>query len=249
MITAGALDGVAAIFGAHVDLRFEVGTVVAQSGNVAASADEFFVELKGRGSHAARPHEGSDPIVGAAALVTSLQTIVSRRIPPGVPAVVTVSTIAAGTATNVVPHNARISGTLRAADRETRALLHAQLQEMTAAVARAHGLTAECQIRQGTPPLANPPDAVQWAQAAVRRTLGDAACVPLPVPNLGGEDFAFYLERIPGCFLRIGGRRPDQDPAPAHSSRFLPDDGAVLVGAAVLAELARTASRELNASG
>jgi len=249
MIAADVLDGVAVIFGAHVDLRFEVGTVVAQSGNAAGSTDEFFIVLTGGGSHAARPHEGRDPIVGAAALVTSLQTIVSRRIPPGVPAVVTVSTIAAGTATNVVPRDAHISGTLRAADRDTRALLQAQLREMTAAVARANGLSAECQIRPGTPPLTNPPDIVQWAQAAVGRTLGDAALIPLPVPNLGGEDFAFYMERIPGCFLRIGGRRSDQEPVPAHSSGFLPDDGAVLVGAAVLAELARTASRELNASG
>ncbi|UCG87073.1 MAG: amidohydrolase, partial [Gemmatimonadota bacterium] len=175
MITAGVLEGVAAIFGAHVDLRFEVGTAVAQSGAVAGSADEFSVELTGKGSHAARPHEGSDAIVGAAALVTSLQTIISRRVAPGVPAVVTVGTIAAGTATNVVPHTACIGGTVRAADHETRAMLHAQLREMAAAVARAHGLSAETQIRPGTPPLVNPPELVRWAQDAVRRTLGDTA--------------------------------------------------------------------------
>ncbi len=248
MIAAGALDGVAAIFGAHVDMRFEVGQVVAQAGTVAGSTDEFTIELKGRGSHAARPHEGSDPIVGAAALVTSLQTIVSRRVPPGVPAAVTVASITGGMATNVIPQRARIGGTLRAADSETRALLQAQLQQMSAAVARAYGLSVQCQIRPGTPPLINQPYTVQWAREAVQRTLGEAACVPLPVPNLGGEDFAFYLERIPGCFLRIGGRRSDQEPLPAHTPLFLPDDGAILVGAAVLAELARAASREVNRS-
>jgi amidohydrolase len=246
MIEAGALDGVSAIFGAHVDLRFEIGAVVAQAGNVAGSADEFFIELRGKGTHAARPHEGADPIVGAASLVTALQTIVSRRIAPGVPAVVTVGTITAGTATNVVPHSAQISGTLRAADHETRMKLQSHVQEIAAHVARVHGLLAECRVKSGTPPLVNPPEVIRWARDAVRRTLGDAACFDLPAPNLGGEDFAFYLERITGCFLRIGGRLPDQNPVPAHNPRFLPDDQAVLAGAVVLAELARTASREVN---
>ena len=246
MIEAGALDGVAAVFGAHVDMRFGLGKVVIQAGNVAASADEFFIALRGQGCHAARPHEGSDPVVGAASLVTSLQSIVSRKVPPGVPAVVTVGTIEAGTATNVVPDCARLSGTLRAADSATRDLLHSQLHQIAHAVAGAHGLVAELEVRAGTPPVINDGEIVEWACQATRTVLSEAALTTLPFPNLGGEDFAFYLERVPGCFLRIGGRLPHQDPIPAHTSQFLPDDGAVFIGAAVLAEVARVASDRVN---
>jgi len=246
MIEAGSLEGVAAIFGAHVDMRFEVGTVVAQPGNVSASADEFTVELRGRGCHAARPHEGTDSIVGLAALVTSLQTIVARRVPPGVPAVVSVGTVEAGTAANIIPDSARLSGTVRAADSITRDLLHDELRSIAESVADTHRLESTVSLELGTPPLVNEDGVMTWVREAVIGLLGEGALRTLPVPNLGGEDFAFYLEKVPGCFVRIGGRRSDQEPVPAHTSRFLPDDGAVLVGAAVLAEIARAGSRIFN---
>jgi hippurate hydrolase len=247
IIESGALDGVAAIFGGHVDMRWEVGTIVTAGGNVSASADEFVIELTGHGSHAARPHEGNDPIVGAAALITALQTIVSRRVPPGVPAVVTVGTISAGTAPNVIPDRARLTGTFRAATAETRSLLHDEIHRMTEAVADANDLRGHLSVEAGTPPLVNDERSLGWAREAARHLLGRDALTTLPVPNLGGEDFAFYLERMPGCFVRIGARRPDQDPIPAHTSRFLPADATVSVGAAVLAETARRASAALNA--
>jgi amidohydrolase len=247
MIEAGSLEGVAAIFGGHVDMRFETGTVVAQSGNVSASADEFAIELIGRGCHAARPNEGTDPIVGLAALVTSLQTIVARRVPPGVPAVVSVGTVEAGTAANIIPDTARMTGTLRAADSVTRDLLHEQVRRMSNSVAQAHQLESKVSLDLGTPPLVNESGVMQWVRETILDLLGDGALCTLPVPNLGGEDFAFYLEKVPGCFVRIGGRRSDQAPVPAHTSRFLPDDEAVIVGAAVLAGIARAGSRHFNA--
>jgi len=237
---------VAAIFGAHVDMRFEVGTVVAQPGNVSASADEFTVELRGRGCHAARPHEGTDTIVGLAALVTSLQTIVARRVPPGVPAVVSVGTVEAGTAANIIPDTARLTGTVRAADSITRNLLHNELRSIAESVADTYRLESTVSLELGTPPLVNDDGVMTWVREVVMGLLGGGALCTLPVPNLGGEDFAFYLEKVPGCFVRIGGRGSDQEPVPAHTSRFLPDDDAVLVGAAVLAEIARAGSRIFN---
>jgi len=246
MIQAGAIDGVAAIFGAHIDMRFDVGTVVAQSGNVAASADEFEIVLLGRGSHAARPHEGNDPVVAAAALITSLQTIVARKVAPGIPAVVTVGTIQAGTATNVIAESARLTGTVRAADPDTRERIHTELMAIAAGVADTFSLSAQTNIRIGTPPLVNEPALVEFARTVTRSLLGETALASLPVPNLGGEDFAFYMEKIPGCFIRIGGRGENQEAIPAHSSKFLPDDGSIAVGAAVLADLARLASAEFN---
>jgi hippurate hydrolase len=116
MLASGALDGVSAIFGGHVDRRFLVGEVVAQAGPLAASADTFEIELVGRGAHGARPHESADPVVGAGALIGALQTVVARRVNPATPAVLTVATVHAGTAPNVIPDRATLGGTLRATD-------------------------------------------------------------------------------------------------------------------------------------
>src|SRR2546423_14997202 len=124
MLASGALDDARAMFGAHVDRRFVVGEVVADAGPLAASADVFTIELVGRGAHAARPHEGADPIVGAGALIGALQTVVSRRVNPASPAVLTIGVIVAGTAANVIPDRAVLRGTMRALDAETRAVLH-----------------------------------------------------------------------------------------------------------------------------
>jgi hippurate hydrolase len=242
ILESGALDGVHAIVGGHVDMRFELGQVVAEPGPLAASADSFAVELVGRGGHAARPHDARDPIVAAAALITALQTIVARRLAPGEPAVVTVGVLQAGTVGNIIPERARIAGTLRAVRPDTRAALEEELRRTAAGVAAAHGVEASVTVSRGPPPLVNPEDAIGWARAAIAEVLGDAALVRLTAPNLGGEDFACYLERMPGCFLRIGARAPGGAVSHAHSPRFLPDDRTVLVGAAVLAETARRAS-------
>jgi len=246
MIAAGALDGVSAIFSGHVDLRFPVGTVVATAGPMAGSTDEFVIELVGTGGHAARPHEARDPIVAAAHVITALQTIVSRRVPPGEPAVVTVGTVQAGTASNVIPARALLTGTLRAVHPETRAILHEAVVATAEATARAHGVAARVSVHPGTPPIVNPERASTWAQDAVRALFGAEALVKLPEPNLGGEDFAVYLEHLPGCFVRIGAQPPDGRAVPAHTSVFLPDERAILVGAAVLAETARRASQALT---
>jgi len=243
VLASGALAGVGAIFGAHVDRRFAVGQVVAQAGAVAASADSFRIVLRGRGAHGARPHEGADPVVGLAHLVTALQTIVSRRLDPALPAVVTVGSLRAGSAPNVIPETAELAGTLRATTPETRRLLVEELDRVARGVASALGLAAEIALVDGTPPVVNHEAAAAQAAEAARRVLGPAALAPLGTTNMGGEDFAFYLERIPGCFLRIGAREPGGEPTAAHSPRFVPAEEALFVGAAVLAECARIASQ------
>ena len=243
VLEAGALDGVAAIFGAHVDRRFEVGQVVAQPGPVAASTDSFRVVLRGRGAHGARPHEGADPVVGLAHVVTALQTIVSRRLDPALPGVVTVGSLRAGDAPNVIPETAELAGTLRATTPQSRALLREELARLSRGVASAHGLEAEVSFFHGTPPVVNPERGAAQAAQAVRQVLGEDALVPLGTTNMGGEDFAFYLEHMGGCFLRIGAREPGGVPTAAHSPRFVPAEEALFVGAAVLAECARVATR------
>lgn len=247
MIEAGALDGVHAIFGAHVDRRFEVGEVVADAGPLAAAADTFAIELMGSGGHGARPHEGADPIVGAAAVVTALQTIVARRVNPATAAVVTVGTLQAGTASNIIPDRAYLTGTLRAIDAATRRTLHEAVQAIANATAEANRLTANVEITTGPPPIVNPEQPVGWARTAVTTVLGPDALKPLGMLNMAGEDFACYLEQIPGCFLRVGAREPGGEVIPAHSPRFYAADDCIPVGAAVLAETARVASAALRA--
>jgi amidohydrolase len=242
MLESGALDGASVIFGGHVDRRFEVGQVVADVGPLAASADTFVIELAGQGAHAARPHEARDPIVGAAALVTAIQSIVARNLNPATPGVVTVGQIAAGTAPNVIPDRATLRGTIRAVDAGSRARMHEALRRLAAGVASAHGLTATVELPEGTPPLVNAEEPVAAARVAVERVLGPGSLSPLGTVNLAGEDFAYYLERMPGCFLRIGAREPGGKIIPAHSPAFHAAEESIFVGAAVLAECARVAT-------
>lgn len=245
IIESGALDGVRAIFGGHVDRRFAVGQVVAQPGPLAAAADAFSIEVMGKGAHGARPHEGIDPIVAAAAIVTALQTIVSRRLDPGVAAIVTIGSIHGGSAPNVIPERVQLTGTLRAMVPDVRATLHREVLAVATSVASAHGATVNVNIEKGPPPIVNPEREAAWAREAAERVLGDGNVVPFGVTNMGGEDFACYLEKIPGCFLRIGAREPGGEPAPAHSPRFNASEDSIFVGAAVLAECARVASKNL----
>jgi amidohydrolase len=242
VLETGALDGISMIFGGHVDRRFEVGQVVADAGPLAASADTFEIEVVGQGAHAARPHEARDPIVAAAALVSAIQTIVARRLNPATPGVVTVGTISAGSAPNVIPDRAMLSGTIRAVDAPSRRLMIDELQNLARSIGAAHRVEMHVVIPEGTPPLVNSETAVAWGREAVSRVLGEKALVPLGFLNLAGEDFAYYLERMPGCFLRIGAREPGGTPIPAHSPKFYAAEESIVIGASVLAECARVAS-------
>lgn len=242
ILDSGALDGAAAIFGGHVDRRFEVGQIVADEGPLAASADTFEIELDGTGAHAARPHESRDPIVAAAAVVTALQTIVSRRLNPATPGVVTIGTIQAGSAPNVIPDRANLSGTVRAIEPVSRQMMLDEVKRVAETVASGFGVEARVLLDRGTPPIVNPSEATGWAKRAAAAVVGAENLVPLGFLNLAGEDFAHYMERMPGCFLRIGAREAGGAVIPAHAPTFYPAEESLFVGAAVLAECARVAS-------
>ena len=249
ILASGALEGVRAIFGGHVDRRFAVGQVVADEGPLAASADTFRIELVGQGAHAARPHESADPIVGLGALIGALQTIVSRRLNPANPGVVTIGAVHAGTASNVIPERASLAGTVRAVDAASRTLMLDEVKRIAETTAAAYRLTAHVTLDLGTPPIVNPPGPTGWARDAAATLLGPDNVVPLGFLNLAGEDFAHYMERIPGCFLRIGAREPGGATIPAHAPKFYAAEESIFVGAAVLAESARVASRALVRGG
>jgi amidohydrolase len=248
ILESGALDGVSAIFGGHVDRRFPVGQVVADEGPLAASADTFEIELVGAGAHGARPHEARDPIVALASIVTGLQTIVARRLNPATPGVVTVGIVRAGSAPNVIPERAYLSGTVRAVEPTSRDLMLGEVKRISEALASGMGVEARVTLDRGTPPIVNPPGATSWARTAAAAIVGAENIVPLGFLNLAGEDFAHYMERIPGCFLRIGAREANGPVIPAHAPKFYAAEESIFVGASVLAECARVASQALSVS-
>lgn len=243
VLESGALDGVRAIFGGHVDSDLPVGRVVAKDGPIAASADFFTIRLRGAGSHGARPHESRDPIPALASLVSNLYSLTPRRLHPGQPGVVSATVLRAGEADNVIPDEGVVRGTVRASEPEARSLLVEEVTRVAESVAETHRLEADVQIRSGVPPAVNDGREARRARRTVTDLLGEDAAATLDRPNMAGEDFAFYLEEIPGAFLRIGAREPDADPdAGTHSPRFVAAEESLFVGGAVLARTARRAA-------
>ncbi|MEZ4239438.1 MAG: M20 family metallopeptidase [Myxococcota bacterium] len=241
MIEAGVLEGVAAIFGGHLDRLYPPGTLVVTDGCVNASTDTFHFEVIGRQGHAARPHEALDAIVVGSHLVTTLQSVVSRQVDPAQPAVVTVGRFEAGTAANVIAGRAVLEGTIRAQRADIRRQLKEGVIRAARAVGELHGAAIQVTLIDGTPPLLNPPGPTAVARAAAVAVVGEGSVRPLGTANMGGEDFAWYLDHVPGAYIRFGARTTGEEPPPAHSSRFDFHEDALPVGAAWYDRVARHA--------
>lgn len=241
MIGAGVLEDVAMIFGGHVDRHFRVGSIAVTDGPVNASTDSFMIRITGRGGHAARPHETIDAVVVGSLMVMALQTIVSREMNPLSPSVVTVGRFDAGTANNVIAGQAVLEGSIRAQDPAVRAALHRSVERIAHSIGQLHGAGVEFSVGQGTPPLVNPADSTAIARRAAAVAVGLERVTRMETPSMGGEDFSFYLERVPGCYVRFGTARDGVEQFPAHSSRFNVDEEALAVGAAFFHAVARTA--------
>jgi hippurate hydrolase len=247
MIEAGALDGVEMIFGGHVDRHYLTGQIVTHAGAVNASTDSFRVEIQGKGGHAARPHEGVDAVVVGSLLVMALQTIVSREVNPAHPSVVTVGRFDAGTASNVLAGRATLQGTIRAQDQFVRDHIVSSLHRIGESIGRLHNARIEVTIEEGTPPVVNPREMAEIAREAASRVVGGENAVPLHTTNMGGEDFAYYMQKIPGCYVRFGARAEGQEGFPAHSSKFDFDERVLAIGARYFHEVARLAGARIRA--
>lgn len=245
LIETGALEGVAAIFGGHLDVHFPAGTIFVTPGPVAASTDLFRVRIAGRGGHAARPHETVDAVVVASHVVLALQHVVSRGIDPAAAAVITIGRLQAGEVANAIAGSALLEGSIRALRAEVRERLLTEAERVARATAALHGAVAEVEIEHGTPPLVNDERMAALAREAAVRIAGPERVAPLPSTNMAGEDFSFYQERVPGCYVRFGAR-PAGTAHPNHSSRFDFDEAALGWGAAWLAEVARVAGEALE---
>jgi hippurate hydrolase len=248
MIEAGALDGVEMIFGGHVDRHYDTGQIVAHAGAVNASTDSFRIEIEGKGGHAARPHEGVDSVVVGSLLVMAIQTIVSREVNPAHPSVVTVGRFEAGTAGNVLAGRAVLEGTIRTQEKAVRDHIVSSLRRICDSIGALHNARLTLKLEEGTPPVINPSHMAEIARKAAVAVVGEANAVPLHTSNMGGEDFACYMERIPGCYVRLGARAPGTEGFPAHSSRFEIDEGVLPIGARFFYEVALVAGGTLKGS-
>jgi hippurate hydrolase len=238
MIRAGALDGVRMIFAGHVDIHYPVGRITVDPGLVCSYTDPFTISIRGRGGHAAWPHEAVDSVVVASNLIMSLQTLVSREINPVFPAVVTVGRVEAGTVHNVIAERAVIDGTVRSTHPETRRRLLDGLHRMIQGAAAMSGARIELHLLAGLPAVINDPAAAAVARQAAVEVVGEEGVISQDRPSLGGEDFAFYLNNVPGCLVRFGARLEEPGCGLAHSSRFNFNEEVFGPGAGWLARVA-----------
>jgi len=240
MIRDGAMDDprVDAVFGLHMDSSLPAGKVGIRVGPMMAASDNFRILVKGRGGHAARPHDCLDPVLGAAQVVAALQSIVSRRVDPAQPAVVTVGRISGGTKHNIIPESVEIEGTARSIDARTTRMMPAWIRRIAEGTARAAGLRAEVDYERGYPVLRNDPRMAAFARKVTIDLFGRSAAVDIDEPLLGGEDFAYYLKKAPGAFLRLGSRSGPSTSYPWHHPKFDIDERALPVGAMLFAEVA-----------
>ncbi|QUL57401.1 amidohydrolase [Paenibacillus tritici] len=247
MIAEGVLEGADAVYGLHLWTPLPLGTVGSAPGPLMASADEFFIDMIGRGGHGGMPNRTVDSIVAGAALVTGLQSIVSRNVDPLRPAVVSVGTIQGGSAQNIIAERCRITGTVRAFDEETRHLIRRRIEEMAASVAAAYGAEAKVDYLMGYPPLVNDEAEYNRFYRVAPEALGPDAEVIRMEQIMPAEDFSYYVKEIPGCFIFVGAGNPDKGAVyPHHHSKFDFDEDAMLHGVKLLIAMADSSLNEAS---
>ena len=224
LVDAGVLDGrlgpkVHAIFGLHGWPGIKVGSVATKPGVLLAATDCFAITFRGRGCHGAYPHLGLDPIITAAEAVLNLQQFVSREFDPTDSAVVTVGTFNAGTAVNIIPDTAKITGTARTLNDPARKQIRRALERRCAGIAAANDCELSFEWIEGYPPTVNDPAMSDYVADIARKMLGADRFLPVPRPSMGGEDFAYYLEKVPGCFFLVGVEPPDNEFLSAAAQR------------------------------
>ncbi|QIC05039.1 amidohydrolase [Brevibacillus sp. 7WMA2] len=229
MIEAGCLDGVDVIYGAHVSSDQPVGVVGVKSGYMLAAADSFYMEITGKGGHGAYPHKAIDPLVIGSQLVLNLQQIVSRRIDPLQAAVLTVGSFHAGKAFNVIPQSVTLSGTVRTFDENVRQKIETSLEQITKTTCEGLGATFTIDYERGYPALCNDETETERIYQLAKLLVGEDHTEILEA-RMGAEDFAYYLQKIPGTFFYVGGRNPEiQATYPHHHPMFDVDERSMLV--------------------
>ena len=233
MIEAGVLenptlDGAVAI---HTDGSYTWDTIALRYGENLAAADVVEIEVCGHGVHGAMPHEGRDPILASAGVVLALQQLVSRRVDPTDPAVLSLCAIEGGTAFNIIPPKVRIKGTVRTLNEAVRKQMEALVCDVAEKTAAGYGCEAEVRYIRGCPPLINDNDLTAVVEDAVRKALGEEHVTYRPKPIMGGEDFSYFAERVQATQIMLGIKSSADDPKVSfHDPHFVADDRCLATG-------------------
>lgn len=240
----GHLNGVDAIFGTHIGTIISkdipAGTVISTPGCCMASFDRFVIKVKGFGCHGSTPEKGVDPINIASHIVINLQEVVAREIAAVKPAVLTIGHIEGGFAYNVIPSEVLIEGTIRALEEDVRQELAKRIGEIASATAAAFRGEVEYEMIWGAPPVINDAGMAKLAADCARDIVGDEKVIDhVDAPNMGGEDFAYYVKQVPGAFLFLSSANPEKHTdVPHHNPKFNVDEDVFWIGSALFVRIA-----------
>lgn len=237
MIKEGILENpkVDAIFGLHNWPGAGQGTIGGRIGCLMAGVTDFEVTIHGHGGHAALPHLTRDPIFIGSSIVQALQSISSRKIEPSIPIVVTVGQFTAGSTSNIIPNTALLKGTIRTTTYETQALAKQEFQNIVNGIAQSFGASATITLEDVVPPTVNSEKEAALVFKTAEKLYGKQNVIMWPTPTMGGEDFGFFLEKIPGCYFFIGNGKPE---AGLHTSTYNFSDEILPQAAEILCSVA-----------
>ena len=240
MVEQGAMKGVDNVFGIHIWSQIDTGKIQCNKGPAFASADIFKVRFKGQGGHAAVPHDAIDAVMIASTFALNVQTVVARTVNPLRPAVLTIGKMEVGTRFNVIAEDAILEGTVRCFDKEVRSHIEAQIRHYAEQIASLYGGTAEVVYEYGTQAVNNDVASASLVERLAAEHFG-AEAYHIDDPTMGGEDFSFYLDEVPGCFALVGSGNTEKDTRWAHhNGHFNIDEDGLRVGAELYVQYALT---------
>lgn len=234
MIEDGCLEGVDAIFGLHVDPTIECGVVGIKYGAYCASSTDVIIEVEGKSCHGAYPSQGIDAIVATCGIVTNLQSVISRNIDSRDSAVLSFGKIIGGEKENIVAQNVRVSGTLRTLSPEIKNKVKERVKEMVEFTAKGYGATGKVTYRDSYTALINHDEYIDIVKENGKELLGDSSIYVKTLANMGVEDFAYFVEKVPGAFFNLGvGNKKKGITAPLHNDKFDIDEDSLKIGVAL----------------
>ncbi|MFP1910461.1 amidohydrolase [Lonsdalea quercina] len=239
VIATGALDGATAIFGIHNDPTLPVGVIGGKDGALTAGVDRFEIKIAAKGCHAAKPHEGNDPIVIVGQLIGAVQTIISRNVPSDNNAVVSITQVHSGSTWNVIPDTAYLEGTVRTFSSEARNMIEQRFRQIVAGIASTYGAEIELLWHAGPPSVVNTP---RWVEFSLQVASDEGFEARRVEASPIGEDFSFYQHKLPGTFMMVG----SGGPYALHHPKFRVDDRALFPTAHYLYSVARKSLEQLS---
>ena len=240
MIKEGVLENpkVDAVFGGHLWGSIEEGKVAVKHGAMMASPDIFTIKIHGKGGHAGVPHASVDPVPIMAQVITALQTIVSRKNDPTNPLVISCCNVHSGECHNAIPTEALIQGTVRTLNNETRDFAEETIEKFVKGIVESQGASYEFEFIRQFPPLVNDKNMADVLEKAAKKIVGDENVFELATPSMGGEDFAFYTEKVPSSFVFVGMTKDVENPILHHNAKFAWEDNNMKNLAQTLAQVA-----------